>query len=145
VAEWDPQKFTITVGSIMVTQFANGTFIKASFDEDLYSYEPSASGGVGCRIRNANEAGKFEITLLKSSPSNDLLSALSSLDRASGTGVVPVQIKDGNGAAVASAELAWVVKPADLERGKELGDVTWTLQTPQLTLIQGGISPLTAG
>jgi hypothetical protein len=36
-----------------------------------------------------------------------------------------------------------VVKPADLERGKELGDVTWTLQTPQLKLIQGGIPALT--
>lgn len=142
MAEWDPQKFTITVGSIMVTQFANGTFIKAAFDNDLYSYEPSASGGVGCRIRNADESGKFEITLLKSSPSNDLLSALAIIDRANGTGVVAVQVKDGNGAAVASAELAWVVKPADLERGKELGDVTWTLQTPELKLIQGGIAAL---
>lgn len=144
MAEWDPQKFTITIGSIIATQFANGTFIKASHDEDLYSYEPSASGGVGCRIRNANEAGKFEVTLLKSSPTNDLLSALSILDRATGQGVVPVQVKDGNGAAVASAELAWVVKPADLERGKELGDVTWILQTPELKMVQGGIAPVTA-
>jgi hypothetical protein len=143
VAEWNPQNFIITIGSITATQFANGTFIKAMYDEDLYSYEPSASGGVGCRIRNANEAGKFEITLLKSSPTNDLLSALAQIDRASGAGVVPVQVKDGNGTAVAEAELAWVVKPADLERGKELGDVTWTLQTPQLKLIQGGIPALT--
>lgn len=144
MAEWDPQKFIITVGAINVTHFANGTFIKAMYDEDLYSYEPGADGN-GCRIRNANEAGKFEITLLKSSPSNDLLSALALLDRASGRGAVPVQVKDGNGAAVASAETAWVVKPADLERSKELGDVTWTLQSNKIQIVQGGILPLVAG
>lgn len=142
MAEWDPQKFIITVGSITVAQFASGTFIKAMYDNDLYSLEMGADGS-GCRIRNADESGKFEITLLKSSPSNDLLSALAVLDRATAQGVVPVQVKDGNGAAVASAEKAWVVKPADLERGKELGDVTWTLQTDKLKLIQGGIAALT--
>lgn len=144
MAEWDPQKFNITVGAITISHYAAGTFIKAMYDEDLYSYEPGADGN-GCRTRNANEAGKFEITILKNSPSNDLLSALAVLDRASGRGAVPVQVKDGNGTAVAHAETAWIVKPADIERGKELGDVTWTLQTNRLQLIQGGIAPLTVG
>lgn len=144
MATWDPQKFIITIGAINAVQFAPGTFIKAMFNEDLYSLEMGADGE-GCRIRNANESGRFEITLLKSSPTNDLLAALSALDRASGQGVVPVQVKDGNGSAVASAGNAWVVKPADLERGKELGDVTWILETDKLKMTQGGIPALAAG
>lgn len=141
MAEWDPQKFKITVGAISVVQFAAGTFIKASFNEDLYSLEIGADGG-GCRVRNANESGRFEITLLKSSPTNDLFSALAILDRQSGLGIVPVQVKDLSGTAVANAEHAWVVKPADIERGKELGDVTWILETEKLELVQGGIRQL---
>lgn len=141
MAEWDPQKFTIVVGSIPVVQFSASTFIKASFNEDLYSLEIGADGS-GCRIRNANESGRFEITLLKSSPSNDLLSALAILDRQTGRGIVPVQVKDGNGLAVAVAEHAWVVKPADLERAKELGDISWVLETEKLSLINGGIAAI---
>jgi len=141
MAEWDPTKFTMSVGANTIVEYAAGTFIKASFDEDQYSLEIGADGR-GCRIRNANEAGKFEITLLKSSPSNDLLSAQAILDRQTGQGVVPIQVKDGNGAAVASAQNAWIVKMADLERGKELGEVTWTIQTDKLEMVQGGILPL---
>ncbi len=138
MAEWDPQKFTIVIGANAMTQFAAGTFIKASFNEDLYSLEIGADGS-GCRIRNANESGRFEITLLKSSMSNDLLSAQAALDRQTGQGVVPVQVKDGNGAAVASGRNVWIVKIADLERGKELGDVTWILETDKLNLTNAGI------
>lgn len=138
MAEWDPTRFKITVGAISVVEFAAGTFIKASYNNDLYSLEIGADGR-GCRIRNADESGRFEITLLKSSPSNDLLSALAILDRQAGTGIVPVQVKDLNGTAVAACEHGWVVKPADIERGKELGEVTWILETEKLSLIQGGI------
>jgi hypothetical protein len=142
MAEWDPQNFTITVGANDIVGFAAGTFIKASYNEDLYMLEVGADGS-SCRIRNANESGRFEITLLKSSMSNDLLSAQAILDRATGQGVVPVQVKDGNGLAVAAARNVWIIKVADLERGKELGDVTWILETDKLSIVQGGIQSLT--
>lgn len=141
MAEWDPQKFTISVGANTISYFAKGTFIKASYNEDLYSQEIGADGS-SCRIRNANESGRYEITLMKNSPSNDVLAALALLDRQSGQGVVPVLVKDGNGKAFASSKNTWIVKPADLERGAELGDVTWILETDKLKMVQGGILPL---
>jgi structural protein KPP10_ORF10 len=141
VAEWDPTKFIIVVGANVIQEFAAGTFIKAEHNEDQYSLEIGADGR-GARIRNANESGTYEITLLKSSPSNDLLAALAILDRQTGQGVVPVQVKDGNGAAVANSQNAWVRKQPGLERGKELGDVTWVLETDKLELAQGGFLPL---
>jgi len=138
---WDPTQFTIVVGANVITGFAAGTFIKASFNEDAYSLEVGADGG-GCRIRNANESGRFEITLLKSSPSNALLSAQAILDRQTGQGVVPTQVKDGSGTAVASGENVWITKMADMERGKELGDVTWILETIKLEMVQGGVDDI---
>lgn len=141
MADWDPTKFTMSVGGITIVEYSASTFIKASYNEDNFSLEVGADGR-GCRIRNANQSGRYEITLLKSSPSNDLLSALSILDRQSGQGVVPVQVKDGNGKAVAASENTWIVKQADLERAKELGDVTWTLETDFLEIVQGGYLPI---
>lgn len=138
MAEWDPTQFIITVGSDTITEFAPSTFIKADFDEDQYSKEIGADGA-GCRIRNANQGGYFEITLLKSSLSNDVLSALAVLDRATAQGVVPVQVKDMNGTAVAAAAHAWITRIPALERGKELGDVTWKLDTTKLEILVGGI------
>lgn len=142
MAEWDPQKFKIVVGANTISGFAGGTFIKASYNEDLYSYEVGADGN-GCRVRNANDSGRFEITLLKNSLSNDLLAAQAVLDRATGQGVVPVQVKDNNGLAAASGLNAWIIKIADLERGKELGDITWILETDHLKLVPAGISVIT--
>ena len=139
MAEWDPSKFLIVVGGITVQEYAPGTFIKAEHNEDLYSLEIGADGSP-CRVRNANESGTFEITLLKSSQSNAALSALAILDRSSGQGIVPVLIKDLNGTALASAQSAWIRKPAPIERGKENGDLTWVLETPKLRIFQGGIA-----
>jgi hypothetical protein len=138
VRTWDPTKFVMTVGANTLQSFAAGTFIKAAYNEELFMLEVGSDGVSNCRIRNANESGRFEITLLKSSPSNDVLSALALLDRATGQGVVPCQVKDGSGTAVALGQNSWIVKPADLERGKELGDVTWIIETDKLQLIQGG-------
>lgn len=141
MAEWDPQKFFMTVGGITIVEYSASTFIKADFNEDQYTLEVGADGRA-CRIRNANESGTYEFTLLKSSPSNDLLAALAILDRQSGQGIVAVFVKDGNGAAQAHSQNAWVRRQPALERGKELGDVTWVLETDKLELVQGGFLPL---
>jgi len=137
---WNPTKFNMTVGAVTVVQFANGAFIKAMFNEDQWTLEMGADGN-GARIRNANESGRFEITLLRSSPTNDELAALSLLDRETGQGIVAIQVKDGSNTqagAVASCAGGWVVKQPDFERQKTLGDVTWVFETDKLTMVQGG-------
>lgn len=136
---WDPTRFIITIGAINAVDFAKGGFIKAMYNEDAYSLQIGADG-FGARIRNANESGRFEITLQKSSPTNDLLSAQALLDRQTGQGVVPVQVKDLNGTSVALGQNTWITKVPDLERGAELGDVTWILETDRLKMTEGGMS-----
>lgn len=141
---WDPTNHVLIVGAHTVTGYAPDTFITASRNEDSMSLEVGADG-TPARIRNANKSGRFTITLMKSSPSNDYLATLHSLDEESGAGIVPVLVKDNNnlaGTAVASANAAWIVKPADYERGKELGTQQWILETGQLNISSGGISDI---
>lgn len=134
---YDPQKHDLIVGGVPIIGFADGTFIKASYNNDLWMLKTGADG-FSTRVRNSDESGKFEMTLLASSPSNDYLAILAQADRAAGTGIVPVLLKDRSGFGVAAAELAWIMKPADMERGKELPDTTWVFETPQLVIVQGG-------
>ena len=136
---YDPQLFSIEVAGLTINGFADGTFIKAMFNEDAYTIKIGADGQ-GVRVRNANSSGRFEITLLPSSPANATLAALSIMDRLTGKGAVPVFILDGSGTATASATKAWIIKQADLERAKEMGDVTWTMETLNMQLLQGGIN-----
>jgi hypothetical protein len=138
---YDPQKHTITFGPIVVTGFADGTFLKAYRNEDTYSIKIGADGN-GARIRNANRSGRMEFTLLASSPSNDLLQAQAQIDELTGGGVASAFVKDGSGTAKAHGKNAWIVKIPDLERAKELGEVTWIVETDILDVVQGGTTPI---
>ena len=137
IQTYDPQKVSLSLGDITIVQYSTGTFIKASRNEDAFTLTVSADG-TGARTRNANRSGRFEFTLLGSSPSNDDLQALAVADEQDGSGVRAAMVKDGSGTAVARAANAWVVKVPDLERAKELGEVTWIVETDLLNLTQGG-------
>lgn len=138
---YDPSKVSIIVGSIAVIARGEATFIKAARDEDGFMKKMS-SDGLGTRIKNPNQAGTIEITVLSSSPSNDALQAQALQDEQAGTGVVAVTIEDQTGTALASCEQGWIRKIPDLERAKEIGDVTWIIDTTKLTLTQGGTSQI---
>lgn len=137
---YDPQKVSISVNNQTIVGFAPDTFIKAARAEEAFKLTIGADGN-GARTRNANRSGAIEITLLASSPSNDILQAQAITDEDLGTGVGPAMIKDNSGTALASAQNSWIQKIPDLERAKELGNVTWVIETDLLRIQQGGTNP----
>lgn len=134
---YDPSKVSIIVGSNIMIARGESTFVKAARNEDGFSLKMS-SDGLGTRVKNPNKSGTFEITLIASSPANDLLQAQAIQDEQAGTGIVPVTVEDGTGTAFAQGEQVWIKKIPDLERAKEDGEVTWVMETPLLNLNQGG-------
>jgi len=138
---YDPQKVVLSVVGNAIVGFAAGTFVKCSRDEDAFTKTVGAGGDVA-RTRNANRSGSIEITLLASSPSNDVLSALAAKDELSGTGVGPAMIKDGSGTALASAQNCWVKKLPDFERAKELGETVWLIDCDVLSMTIGGTAAI---
>jgi len=106
--------------------------IKVERDEDSYAFEPSTSGG-GTRTKNSNKAGKITITLQQTSAFNAILSDLEK----SGD-IVPVAFRDNSGFDVHESEGAYVVKPADSEYGKEVGETEWILQCEKLDMDKRG-------
>lgn len=136
---YDPTEQTVIFNSQIIDGYGPDTFIKASRNEDGMSFHPSNSGG-GARARNPNKSGRFEFTLLASSPANALLSAIAIADEQRGEGIGECQVVDRSSTnAACFAQNAWVVKHPDYERMKEVGAITWVLETDEIEIIHTGL------
>jgi hypothetical protein len=133
----DPAKRIFTVGATPITGFAEGTYIKVErANDDFTSYVGST--GEGARSRTRNRSGTFEITLMETSPDNDLLAGYAAADRASGVGMVPVTLRDLHGTTEAFAAEAWVKKLPAIEMGNTVGTRVWIIETCKLEMNPGG-------
>lgn len=139
---YDPTEQVVVFNGLLIDGYAAGTFIKVSRNEDAVTFQPSNSGG-GARSRNPNKSGRFEFTLLAASPANGLLSAIALADELRGEGVGECMVKDRssfNSLAICEAQNAWVVKQADFERAKEVGEVTWIIESDELLIAHAGLT-----
>jgi hypothetical protein len=134
----DPGRIVITVGPFIVSDYADGTFVKVSRAEDTFKTVVGADGEA-TRVRSRNKAGAIEITVKRGSPTNDYLSALAISDEEIGIGIVPTMVKDLNGTSLHVAPQSWVKKPAEADYGKELSDCAWTIETGNLITFVGGL------
>lgn len=142
---WDPLKFDIVIGPHKVVGTAPDNFITASFNEDQWTIQIGADG-LPCRTRNANRSGRFTVTTMRGSPSNTFLAALARFDYGNAAGAVPVLIKDKNnltGVAQASCEQGWIIKMADMGRGKETDTQEWIIETGVMDINPAGFSDIT--
>lgn len=134
---WDPGRFNLVLFGAQITGFADGTFIKVERNADTFTKVVGADGRVA-RARMRDNSARVTITLLHTSPSNDVLSAAAAADRLAGNGVGAFLITDLNGTTEASAPNAWVAKPAAIERGKEIGNAEWVIDVDDLDEVIGG-------
>ena len=102
--------------------------IKAAMDEEGFAFEPSTSGG-GTRTKNSNQAGKFTITCQQTSASNGILS-----DLAKSGDIFGASFRDNSGFDVHGSAAGFVVKKADSEYGKEVGEREWIIQCEELDM-----------
>lgn len=137
VKTFDPKKVNIIIGASFLTGYADGRFITTKRASDMWNKKVGASGEVA-RAKSNDLSGEIEIVLLQSSSSNDILSALATLDELTNTGIVPLLIQDMSGTTLAAAKSCWVKKKPDSEMSKEVGERTWILDTDELEYFIGG-------
>jgi hypothetical protein len=135
---YDPDKVFLSWMGINITGFAGETFINAARAEDGYSMQVGSQGEV-CRIRNLNRTGTVEVTLMHSSPINDFLDALATVDEETGIGGVgPLTGRDDNGNMKIRSTYTWVQKKPDVKRGKDAETVVWIFSCAKLELAPRG-------
>lgn len=137
--DYDPTKVTVLIGGLYTVEgFADGPFITASRTNQTWNLISGASGEHS-RSKSQDKSGTFELTLMQTSATNNILSQYMLLDENSGQGKFPIIILDAAGKTVVESTQAWVQQPPSVEYGKELGDRTWTLEAGSIEFYVGGI------
>jgi len=134
---YDPKAVTAAFGEVLLSGFAEGTFIKASRDKDRFTKKVGARGEV-TRIKVNDRSGRVEVTLDQSSPVNDYLQAIALQDEAANAGVRSFSIVDHLGTTYVHAENSWIVKDPDVEEGTDLTTRTWIFDLAEMIKFVGG-------
>lgn len=139
VKPYDAKQVLITLGAIPISGFADGSFVKIENNEDAFTLQ-IGTDGEGTRSRTNNDSATVTFTLMQSSLSNDLLSALHNLDKTlpGGGGIVPLLIKDLSGRSLYLAQTAWIKKRPSAEFGREAGPREWVVETDKLIPFDAG-------
>ncbi len=131
----------MAVNSIPITAKADGEFCSVEMNADASTLKIGADGEGAVTI-NKDESGKFVITVMQGSESNDILMAAYNLWKQAKT-PCSVFVKDLNGRSLHAAEVAWFVKLPKAAYGKEQGDVAWVLESDRIVTNFGGSNFLT--
>jgi hypothetical protein len=133
---YSPEDVSVTVNGAVISGFSDGTCINAEREEDAFTKVVGSDGQV-TRSKNPNKSGTIALTLKGSSASNDVLSALASLDEINGSGVAAVIVKDNSGRSVCAGK-GWIKKTPTVEFAKEVTDREWMIDIGKFTVFVGG-------
>lgn len=137
VSTYDPRQIIIALGSHIASGLADGTFLTVERNEDMWTTNVGASGE-GARVKSNNKSGRYTLTLMQSSATNDILSGYAQADELSNSGKFPVIIKEIGGSTLCESTETWIVRPARVEYSKENGTREWILETHELIKFVGG-------
>ena len=137
VRTYDPKMVVVTFGTLPISGYADGTFIKIKRSGDAFGKKKGAGGDVE-RV-NKNQ-GDFEVslTLQQTASANKELSAILAADQVSNAGVFPLTVKDLLGETLFYAPQAWIRVDPEAEFGDDLNAREWTLDTGIATNLVGG-------
>ncbi|SSW67315.1 hypothetical protein AVE30378_02559 [Achromobacter veterisilvae] len=138
VNTYDPGQVKVIMGAIDLSGFAEDTFVNVTEIGEGISSVSGADGEVA-RSMSRDSRLRIVVTLLQTSASNALLTALHQADKATdGQGVVPVAVTDLRGKSLHAADSAWVVKTADAGYAAKVGSREWTIETgPSINVVGG--------
>lgn len=135
---YDPKSVSIMVGTHIVSEYEDGTFINVERNNDTWAIKKGASGETA-RAKSNDRSGRITITLMATSPSNDFLSALAITDEQTNAGVVPVLIREVGGTTLVEATESWIVRPSPFERSKTVGATTWIIESGDILMNIGSL------
>lgn len=133
---FDPKKVVVTWGGIVMTDYANGTFVEIT-QEDNYEPVEGADGSENRVNKNRNGAD-CTITLMQQSATNDLLSTAFLIDKNTNTGVKPFLIKDLHGTSLYFSQAAYIKKLADASEADSVSNRQWVFRLTQVVGYVGG-------
>lgn len=134
---YDASQVSVTVNGVPMKGAADGVFCSVEYAEDAFTKVKGTQGETS-RSKSNDYSGVITITLMQTSPSNDILSALHALDRAQNAGVCVVNVVDNSGRSNHTATKAWIRRGPASAYGKEIENREWVFDCDVLTDFIGG-------
>jgi hypothetical protein len=135
----DPTQVKFNLG-VPITGFAPGSYITATPMSVTFESQAGIDGETQ-RVKKGDRRWQFKLTLLRSSASNDVLSALHLQDVKgnNGAGVAPLIMTDMSGRTKFAAPEAWIVGWPEADHSDEPGQTReWTVEAANVEVFIGG-------
>ena len=141
---YSPDDVVVTIGGFYsIEGIPEGTFINVK--KDLQSMTSTRStDGIVARAKVINSTYSIAISLMRSSPSNDMLTRLWQLDELTSMGKFPLLIKDTRGTGYFFSTETWIEEVPDLSYSDTVDSLTWGLRSDRGVIHIGGNDSNTA-
>lgn len=138
VTDYDPHEVIVSFGGVTIEGFETGTFVTIVKPVDTWGTK-SGIGGEGMYVKNNDPWYDISFTLMANAASNDYLSAVMAGDmNLTGTGLLPLQIKNNLGREMFITASARIIKLADLNFSDAGEPKTWNLKAYKSIFYVGG-------
>lgn len=127
---FDPDQIVFSFALLPIKGWAEDTFINVSRITEAFTSVAGADGEV-VRTKSNDNRLRIEVTLMATSDSNDVLSALHNVDleEPNGAGVGPLSLMDLSGRQLLAEPEAWIANAPDIEYSRSVGSRTWVFET----------------
>lgn len=138
-AIYDFDQYIITFNGIILEGWADGTALSLVPEADAFNDMSGVDGRV-TRTKSLDNRWTATLSLLQTSSSNDLLSALltADLNAPNGAGVGAFLVKDVQGNTLFVGAEAWIQRPPDITLERNLTARNWVIRIAQGIVVIAG-------
>ena len=141
-ATYDPKKVTVVFGLDTLADFGPDSMVKVTREGEDFEVKQGAAGYTEWTNKNI-AIHTIEVTLMQTSPSNDILSTALIADRSGNAGQNTITITDNSTGGTSKITLtgARIVKSPEVSFGATGKELTWTFKASGVTAYMiGGIA-----
>lgn len=128
VATYDPKKIEITFGSMIISGYADGTFVSIASEGDGFERMTGAAGDVAF-VNKQMWCYDVTLTLLQTSHSNSELTLWYNMDKLTNSGLTTLTIKDHRGNSLLEAAEARICAEPEVIYSRDIETREWVIRT----------------
>tara|TARA_R110000744_G_C19371770_1_gene563159 strand:+ start:30824 stop:31327 length:504 start_codon:yes stop_codon:yes gene_type:complete len=135
---YSPEDITILIAGLFPLEgYTDGTFVNITKDIPPYTSSTAADGTLS-RVHRVSSSYTIRITLMNTSPSNDILTKLWQIDELTETGKFPLIVKDQLGSSLLFSATSWVEQVPSMYFANRITDREWVIRCSQAAINIGG-------
>jgi hypothetical protein len=137
--EYDPDLVQVIFAAVPLSGFAEDEFVSIEEDGKIFDFVKGVDGDIS-RSKIKGVTALLTVTLMQTSKSNAVLSAIVTQDLLSGggAGVSPCMILDANGVSMFAAATSWVEQRPKAGYGAKAGPREWKIRVCDFQFFEGG-------